>query len=209
MIIHKSFKHGWFYHYRIHSPKAERLCDNGFSPLRKYLHDVMDNCPDEYFLKGPRGSGIKKVLEVDMKKFKGHEVSELARIGLESKRYNTAHSNVQMFMLEQDNKTISIEVPIWMLDTECENFCELLDSSDALTGHIDALRIEDGNIWVWDYKPNAAKERYAATQVQFYSMMLSKRTGIPLEKFRCGYFDEDIAFAFRPQVNPILKSSLK
>jgi hypothetical protein len=71
------------------------------------------------------------------------------------------------------------------------------------------LRIEDGNIWVWDYKPNAAKERYAATQVQFYSMMLSKRTGIPLEKFRCGYFDEDIAFAFRPQVNPILKSSLK
>jgi len=206
MIVHKSFKHGWFYHYRIHAPKAERLCSNGFSPLKEYLHHVVDHCPNEYFEKGPRGSGIKKPLEVDLKKIKGHEVSDLARQGLESKKFNTAHTNVQMFMLQQDDKTISIEVPIWMLDTECDNFCEMLNSNDASTGHIDALRIEDNNIWVWDFKPNAIKEKYAATQVQFYSMMLSKRTGIPMEKFRCGYFDQDYAFVFRPMQNPILKS---
>jgi len=41
MIIHKSFKHGWFYHYRIHIPKTDVLCNNGLSELRSYLLDVM------------------------------------------------------------------------------------------------------------------------------------------------------------------------
>jgi len=205
MITHKSFKHGWFYHYRIHEPKTETLCSNGFSPLNHYLHQVLTNCPDEYFEKGPRGSGIKKSLDIDMKKIKGHEVSELARLGLESEKFNTAHTNVQMFMLQHDDKTISIEVPIWMLEDELPDFNKLLESRDALSGHIDALRIEDGNIWIWDYKPNAIKERFAATQVQFYSLMLSKRTGIPIDKFRCGYFDDELAFVFKPVPNPFLR----
>jgi len=205
MITHRSFAHGWFYHYRIHEPKTTVLCNNGFSPLKDYLHHVCDNCPHEHFLKGPRGSSIKKSLDIDLKKISGHEVSELARQGLESQKFKTAHSNVQMFMLQNDDKTISIEVPIWMLEPELKNFKELLDSSDPLSGHIDALRIEEGNIWVWDYKPNAIKEKYAATQVQFYSLMLSKRTGIPLNKFRCGYFDDLHAFIFKPEANPVYK----
>jgi len=123
-------------------------------------------------------------------------------------KFRTAHSNVQMFMLQNDDKTISIELPIWLLEHELQDYYAILASRDALTGHIDALRIEDGKVWVWDYKPRAAKEKYASTQVQFYALMLSQRTGIPMERFRCGYFDEDTAFIFKPIKHEMLKSAL-
>ena len=58
-------------------------------------------------------------------------------------------------------------------------------------------------MWVWDYKPNAQKEKYAKCQTLFYAIMLSKRTGIPLERFRCGYFDEKTAFVFKPELSSI------
>lgn len=207
MIVHKSFKHGWFYHYRIHVPKSQSLCESKYASLNKYLLDVKDSCPDDYFQKGPRGSGLKINVDVDIKRIKGHEVSDLARLGLESAKFNTAHTNVQMFMLQNDNHTISIEVPIWLLDSELEGYTDIFNSTDPLTGHIDALRIEDGKIWVWDYKPNAAKEKYASTQTNFYAMMLSARTGIPFSNFRCGYFDDVDAFVFKPtQKVPILKT---
>jgi hypothetical protein len=209
MIVHKSFKHGWFYHYRVHVPKTQALCNHKYSTLQNYLLDVKDNCPDDYFQKGPRGSGLKIGLDVDMKKIKGHEVSELARLGLESAKFNTAHTNVQMFMLQNDNKTISIEVPIWLMESEFDGYSSLFNSTDPLTGHIDALRIEDGNVWVWDYKPNAVKEKYASTQTNFYAIMLSRRTGIPFEKFRCGYFDDKDAFVFKPTCKIPLVSQLK
>jgi hypothetical protein len=185
----------------------ETLCNNGFSTLKNYLLDVKDHCPEDYFQKGPRSSALRMGVDVDVKKVRGHEVSELARLGLESNKFKTAHSNVQVFMLQHDNKTISLEVPIWLLETELSNYTQLFDSHDPLTGHIDALRVEDGNIWIWDYKPNAAKERYASTQTNFYALMLSQRTGISLNKFRCGYFDDTDAFMFKPisNINPLLK----
>ena len=45
-ILHKSFKHGWWYHYRIHDPKTKQLCSNGLSTMGKYLHNVMDDSLD-------------------------------------------------------------------------------------------------------------------------------------------------------------------
>lgn len=207
MIIHKSFKHGWFYHYRVHLPKTESLCNTHFSNLKKYLVDVRDNCPDDYFQKGPRSSALRFNLDLDIKHVTGHEVSELARLGLEEPKFNTAHSNVQMFMLQNDNNTISIEVPIWLLENELDSYKTIFDSIDPLTGHIDALRIEDGKVWIWDYKPKARKEKYASTQTNFYAMMLSKRTGVPLEKFRCGYFDDKDAFIFKPEIATVKSKS--
>ena len=208
MIIHKSFNHGWWYHYRIHGYKAKMLCSNGLSPINDYLHYVKDNCPDKYFEKGPRSSQLRMKFDIELIKIKGHEVSELARQGLELDQYNTAHTNVQMFMLQNDDKTISIEVPIWLLEKELPNYNDFFNSTDVLTGHIDALRIEDGLVWIWDYKPNAHREKYATTQTNFYALMLSQRTGIPIEKFRCGYFDDEHAFVFKPLNRDVLKSKL-
>jgi len=35
-----------------------------------------------------------------------------------------------------------------------------------------------------DYKPDAAKETHAVTQLTIYAMALSRRTGIPVKAFK-------------------------
>ncbi|HYD04011.1 MAG TPA: PD-(D/E)XK nuclease family protein [Alphaproteobacteria bacterium] len=208
MIIHKSLKHGWWYHYRIHDPKTKELCSKELDSMIKYLFDVKDNCPDNYFATGPRSSSLRMKFEVELIKVPGHEVCSLAKYGLEEDKYTTAHTNVQMFMLQNDAMTISVEVPIWLLATELPDYKDFFNSEEALTGHIDALRIENGLVWIWDYKPNAHREKYATTQTNFYAIMLSKRTGIPIDKFRCGYFDSENAFVFKPIPGEQLKSKM-
>jgi len=209
MIQHFSFKHkGGFYHFRLHNQKNLK---NGFSTLKTYLECIPGKCPDNYFNEGPRSSSLKfKLQDIDVIHLKNHEISELAKLGLEvnETKYNTNHSKVQVFMIERDNKTLAIEIPIWLKPDELNGFFDIFKTEKPLTGHIDLLRIEDNKIWVWDYKPNAIKEKYAATQVFFYALMLSKRTNIPLENFRCGYFDDKDAFLFKPDINQINRNRL-
>ena len=202
MIRHTSFKHGWIYHYRLHDLKKESLC-NKYPSLITYLNSMFTSCPDEHFQSGPRGSNLKFKINADLKRITGHEISELAKEGLNKIQERTAHTKIQTLMLEKDNKTISAEVPIWLKHAELNNYEQIFNSKEPLTGHIDLLRIEDSSIWVWDYKPNAELERYAGTQTFFYALMLSKRTGIPLGNFRCGYFDERVAYAFKPHEDSI------
>lgn len=194
MLDHK----GGFYFYRVNEKKIG-LCS--FSELNRFIYRMFDECPDDYFSSGPRSSSLKFLTENNVHHVKGHEVSLLAEHGLEAngERYKDNHSKVQIFMLENDDKTIAMEVPIWLESAELDEYISLFGCLEPLTGHIDILRIEDGKIWIWDYKPGAMKEKYAATQVLFYALMLSKRTGISLEKFRCGYFDATDAFIFKPE----------
>ncbi|MBT7903428.1 hypothetical protein HN587_06210 [Candidatus Woesearchaeota archaeon] len=201
-IRHTSFKHGWFYHYRLNDHKINSLCNSNFQTLKKYLDVVFHDCPDHYFHSGPRGSSLKFNLNIDPVVIQGHEVSSLAKIGLDSERYKTAHSNVQIHMLEQDSTTIGVEVPIWLLSHELKQYKSIFETDEPLTGHIDVLRVEpDDKIWVWDFKPKATKEKYATTQTFFYALMLSRRTNIPLSDFRCGYFDEKTAHVFQPSLD--------
>ena len=140
----------------------------------------------------------------------GHEVNDLCGMGLKinKNKYKTNHLKVQSFMLENDDKTVAVEIPLWVEKDELKNFQGIFNSNEPLTGHIDILRVENENIWVWDYKPNAFEEKYAATQVFLYALMLSKRTNIPLSRFRCGYFDETYAFIFKPELKNLIKESL-
>jgi hypothetical protein len=197
-IRHTSFSHGWFYHYRVHTRKTQALCAR-FPELDTYMKKMFDACPDHYFLTGPRSSALKFDLGIKPYEIKGHEISQLAGKGAQSKKYRTAHSNVEVYLLENDSSTIAVELPLWLHNHELESFQALFETEDPLSGHIDVLRVEqDGKIWIWDYKPSAHKEKYATCQTYFYAMMLSKRTGIPLEEFRCGYFDEERAYIFKP-----------
>lgn len=204
---------GGLYVYRVHNQKIENTCSKEYENLKKFLGAMFETCPDEYFGRGPRGSSLKFKTTHDIVELTGHRVCDLAKNGLKinEERFKCNHSKVQLFMLENDNETIAIEVPIWLNSDEINCYNELFGSDEPLTGHIDVLSIEDGKIWVWDYKPNAHKEKYADTQVYFYSIMLSKRTGIPLEHFRCGYFDWDRAYMFKPEPieNKEVNSSLK
>lgn len=211
MIKHISLDHsGGYYFYRVHDNKIEQLCDK-IPSLKDYLNNIFSNCPHDYFNAGPRSSGLRFMLnDLDLHQINGHEVSKLTETALVyyESRYKVAHSQVQVFMLEKDNKTIAVEIPIWLEPNELEDFTKIFKSKLPLTGHIDVLRIEDGKIWVWDYKPDANKEKYAATQVYFYALMLSKRTNIPLKEFRCGYFDEKNAFIFQPNLNLLKRKPL-
>ena len=207
MIKHIPLKHGWYYFYRIHQTKTNELTTNGLSKLREYMEFVAENCPNEYFNIGPRSSSLKfKLNDVKLHSIEGHEISKLAKQGY--KNSTTAHNDVEMFLLENDDKTIAVEVPLWIKSNELSCFKELFKSKDPLTGHIDVLRVEDGKIWIWDYKPNAKDEKFATTQTFFYAYMLSKRTNIPIENFRCGYFDQHIAYVFKPQLEMIPQISL-
>ena len=177
------------------------LCKDNLFSLRKYLESMFEQCPHDYFQLGPRSSRLRFKLEnIDLKHVKHHDLCDWTKVGLEKNngRYNTAHSQVQVFMLENDSKTIAAEVPLWLKPDEVEFYQSLFKTSEPLTGHTDLLRVDDNKIWVLDYKPNAYLEKFAATQVYFYALMLSKRTKIPLEKFRCGYFDMHDCFLFKP-----------
>jgi hypothetical protein len=186
----------------------DMFCNNGLSSLATYLNMLFKDCPDCHFMKGPRSSSLRFDIQADVKEVHGHEVCDLAREALKTEMYHTSHSKVQVFMLENDNKTISAEVPIWLEHDELSEFYDIFKTRDPLTGHIDLLRVEDNLLWVWDYKPSAEKEVYATTQVFFYALMLSKRANIPLEKIRCGYFDDSCAFVFKPDMK-LLKNVAK
>ncbi len=196
MILYKSFEHGWFYHYRLHKSKLDSISKD-FNTLKIFLENVLENCPDDYFRKGPRISKQKINLKAELYNLKGHEISKLAEIAMQNKTHSP-HTTIQLFMLNHDNATIATEVPLWLEENEMQEYKHIFNSSFPVTGHIDVLRIEDNKIWIWDYKPKAYKEKYAPFQVYFYARMLSKRTNIPLENFRCGYFDENEAYVFDP-----------
>jgi ATP-dependent exoDNAse (exonuclease V) beta subunit len=203
MVIRNcSFDHkGGFYHYRVHYEKLNNLLTPELNPLKEFIDEMFQNCPDKYFFEGPRSSSLKFNLDnLELKNITKHELCLLTHHGLEvnKERYKTAHSKVQVFMLEHDNNSIACEVPLWLKPEELETYQQLFDSKEPLTGHIDIVRIEDNKIWILDYKPNAQKEKYAATQVYFYALMLSKRTKIPFENFRCGYFDNLNCYLFDP-----------
>ena len=208
VIKQASLNHkGGFYFYRVHNKKLDDNC-NGFGSLKNFLSEMFDNCPNEYFNSGPRSSMLRFKLDLDIKKIQGHEMCDLARNALlENKdRYNNNHLKVQSFMLENDSKTIAVEIPIWLYDNELDYYLNLFKTIQPLTGHIDILRLEDNKIWIWDYKPNSDNEEFASTQVYFYALMLSKRTKININNFRCGYFDKDYAYMFKPDQNILIKN---
>ena len=208
MVIKEVFfnHRGGKYAYRLNTEKIKKLCQGQFASLKTYLDFLIDNCPNHFFNDGPRSSCLRFKLVDNILGIAGHEISLLAYYGLEvnKDRYPDKHSQVQIFMLENDNNTLAMEVPIWLHPSELASYKNLFKSEEILTGHIDLLRIEDDKVWIWDYKPHAQKEKYAPTQIFFYAYMLSKRTGIPLDKFFCGYFDQTYAFLFKPQQDFLL-----
>jgi hypothetical protein len=197
MIQHASFKHGWFYHYRVHMPRSQSLLSD-YPELNSFLNAMFKECPHDKFLSGPRSSKLRFNVPVDIVEIPGHEMCTMTKASLQYADTKTAHTVVELGLLHADAKTLSVEVPLWLDPHEIENYETIFQSSEALTGHIDILRVENGKVWIWDYKPAAHKEKWAATQLNCYATMLSKRTGIALEHFMCGYFDEHTSFVFKP-----------
>ena len=202
MIKRTSFKHGWWYHYCVHNKKKERLLCDDLQKLNDFLDRMFEECPHDYFQNGSRGSKLKFILpNLNIDHTEKHPICYLTGQALEinGERFKDNHMKVQRFMLEHDQHTVAMEVPVWLMPEEFGSFSGRFDSEYPLTGHIDLVRVEDGKIWVWDYKPGAIREKYAATQTYFYALMLSKRTGIPIDHFMCGWFDSYNCYTFKPE----------
>ena len=171
---------------------------------------MFNACPHQKFLEGPRSSNLKVRSTADLTQIPNNDVCQFAIDGNTWGHQGTAHGNVQLHMLQNDPKTIGVEIPLW-LDTDEYNELGLqFDKEGPLTGHIDLVRVDDDKIWIWDYKPKAAKEKYADTQVLMYAIMLSKRIDIPLDNFMCGYFDEKTSYVFKPeyeQLAPLIEKN--
>jgi hypothetical protein len=97
-------------------------------------------------------------------------------------------------MLLNDSATIAVEVPIYLTPDDFAYFeahgFTFPFGEQPITGHIDFIQLRSGYLHILDYKPDAAKETHAVTQLTIYAMALSRRTGIPVKAFKCAYFDE-------------------
>ena len=189
IIFTNIFKHqGLEYVFRYHLGKLKRYGFD-FSGLAMYIKSFEQGCPDEMFEGGERCSHIK--LDVDIKKFgKKTQACLLAKLAIQTVEDNRKrHDVVEEFMLINDTATVACETPVWFWD-------KYLDI--AICGHIDILQIRNGIIYVLDYKPNAARENEhkVASQLYLYARGLSFRSGIPLNRFRCAWFDENDYYEF-------------
>ena len=191
-----SFKHQWFYRYRLHYPRLSGVPDS----LKVYLDNLFENCPNHIFeVSNFSCSRCKVNLTIQKEHTTRHEIIELAKQSRGYTELQSRHENLQKFFLDHDHYSIATEIPLWIEPNEFSDYEEIFSTKEGLTGHIDLLRVvQNGTIEVWDYKPGAFKEKYAETQVFLYALMLSIRTGIPLSLIQCGYFDEIDAFIFRP-----------
>lgn len=138
--------------------------------------------------------------------------------------FSQAHENLVYFLLEEDLKTIAVELPLVIEKSQFKNYKQQLGSIKPLSGHIDVVRFEDDDFFgwdentpptkaqfsskgkasrkyrlgIWDYKPHASREKHAHVQVFLYSLMLSVKSGIPLERFICGWFDDHDLYYYIP-----------
>ena len=186
-----SFKHsGLTYNFMYHKPKLEMLSYR-FISLKKYLISMKDVCPSDFFNENERCSQLQ--IDVIIKKEgKYNQACRLADLALGACFKNCErHNFVEKFMLINDSSTIACEVPVWFWE---KNF------DLGICGHIDLLQIRKNKIYILDFKPGArkVKEKKVASQLYFYALGLSFRTKIPLNFFRCAWFDENVYYEFNP-----------
>ncbi len=203
VIFKKTFFHQIPYKFQYHRAKLQMFIKDYFSGLTRYLKNIPKKCPDRMFLSGKtRGSRIKLDFPIKPKR-KTNYACRLAGLALTMTKNNRErHEVVQDFMLANDTATLACEVPVYLYSREVGRFQFFKDSGldfrEGVTGHIDLIQIRFGYLHLLDFKPEAAKEKYAMAQLFLYALALSARTGIWLRNFVCGWFDEKDYFEFRP-----------
>jgi len=135
---------------------------------------MMDGRPDIGDRKSV-SSGPKLAVPVIEEK---HELCDFAMVSEYQGKGVDQHLTLQRWLLDNDPLTLAIEVPVW---------------DDEWLGHIDILRYDDetGKISIYDFKPNAAAERNAASQLFRYRELLAAHLGIPAVEIEAAYFDEN------------------
>ncbi len=191
----RSLDHKQIYRLRFDYGQLDRVT----APLGNYVRSMVHDCPNHLFLlDGLRCSSFPGHLATELTHHGDHEVSQIARESHHHERFKSRHENCQYHFLTSDPFTVAVELPVWIEEEDLADFTDAFGARGPLTGHVDLVREKGGLVEVWDYKPRARHERTAATQVYLYTLALALRTGIPLTRFACGYFDEHDCYTFSP-----------
>ena len=193
-------------------PKAffKRLLKTNFSKrffpqLKNYITSITKVpyfIPESAFKAGPRCSELRIDLK-PQKTTKHNNAPRMAELALTLAKTNRErHQAVENFFLANDSTTVAIEVPVYIKPgelTKTEQKEYGLTLNEPLSGHIDILQQRFNKIHILDYKSDAKKsDKTTADQLFLYALALNKRTGIPLRKITCAYFDDKNYFQLSP-----------
>ena len=203
-------QHRQVYLYTLHHGKLDHLFSfryhRSYVPVRDYrvtdvpspdfLHDLFTRDDRQ------RSSQYPLILQAEVIR-KDNYATNLAALALQIAPSNIKrHETLQRFMLLNDSATIAVELPIYLTPDDFTYFQSrgftFPFGHNPITGHIDFLQLRAGFLHILDYKPDAAKEKHAVTQLTIYAMALSRRTGLPVKAFTCAWFDERDDFEFYP-----------
>jgi hypothetical protein len=160
-IITQSFVHGAFYRLRY---RPKRL--NEEPELRQFLDSIAQDIPNDEFQTPPRCSDMCRDFDLNgrLSKCRRGEMAQTIVDCPLDREFKSEHEHVQVYFLNADPKTVACEIPVWVGKGEDLILDELLESNlGVLTGHIDLIRISDGLIWIWDYKPAALYQQLGIT----------------------------------------------
>jgi len=185
IITEHSYVHsGLEYPYRVHNKKLELAEEYGFDGLAEFLNSLDSEIDHSIFEKCARSSQVEHGKE--KRSYQAEEdvlscrIADLALKANNNRRKR--HDSVQDLMLKTDKATVATEVPVWYYDKKLE---------DTITGHIDILQTRNNKVHILDYKPKAEKVE-PVSQLTSYVKALSYRTGIPRDKFKAAWFDEEV-----------------
>jgi len=191
LIVSREFiHHDLAYNFKYHRGKLDRLPPS-FSGLASYLKGLEHGTPN-YFEEDQRPSQMKIKLKIE-RDTRFNQACRMAALAISAKRANTErHPLVETFMLLNDTATVACETPVWLWEKNL---------NAGIFGHIDILQVRNDQVYILDYKPDAAHEveQKVASQLYFYASGISFRTKIPLTQFRCAWFDDQVYYEFEPR----------
>lgn len=144
-----------------------------FLLLLKYLREVFE-CEIPSRLKSPSSM---PTLILQTLRFSDHEYIKYAKVANYFGLGGGQHWKLQEHFMMSNPYTMAVEAPVF---------------DDDMLGNMDLLNYnqETDMVEILDFKPNAHKEKHAATQLYWYRELLSKQSGIPKSKIECFYFDD-------------------
>jgi len=225
------------YKFQIHKAKLKLLEKNKFinQKISIRIKDYLEKIPTKKFPhhifkpehlvenKSDRSSQIKFSTLKFLKKEKYNLANKLANLALNLANSNKQrHEVIQKFMLINDSTTIATEIPVYLTQDDLLYFLSRgfsinpKEYKTPITGHIDFLQIRNNLIYILDYKPEASKIN-PIEQLTIYALALASKTKLPLNSFKCAWFDEKNYYEFfplhviykKPSKIRLLKSSIK
>lgn len=180
---------GLNYPYQLHLGKLAFA--KQFPGLVRYLKTLPDWLDHSLFAQSCHCSQMRTGSNPGLKHYHDTMINQMAAEAIPLAATNPQRHNVlEDYFLAADRNTIACEVPVYYRHKQL----------GLTAGHIDLLQVSSGKVQILDYKPNAASEQPAkvVSQLTLYAEALSRRTKVPLDSIRCGYFDEHDAYYFRP-----------